>query len=448
MVKLSKIRMKERIKNSDDEAQANSDNAKSNATVNKAPKKEAGKQKSKTRKRKVARDSSTSSGSSSDSSSSSSSSNSSSGKSAASPKHKKRSKKTSATKHALPSDERPKHQPNDEYTDEAKVQEQRSRWDSPERGGQRHNSSRNNKSRRRSRSRSHERGRDRDRDNQIQRERNARERSRDRRPRSPAQRQRGRSNDRRDRRRDDERRPQRRSRSRSPRDRQRNRDNRDRDFANPRRNHQRRDDRNRGEEHYEWGKQSDDKAPPPDDEKSIEKEKPNFGLSGALTEDTNKVNGVVIKYSEPLEARKPKRRWRLYPFKGETALPTLHIHRQSCFLVGRDRKVVDLAVDHPSCSKQHAALQYRLVPFEREDGTLGKRVRLYIIDLESANGTFLNNKKIDGRKYYELMEKDVIKFGFSSREYVLLHENSKEDQEDDDVHIKEEPEDIPAEPNP
>lgn len=151
------------------------------------------------------------------------------------------------------------------------------------------------------------------------------------------------------------------------------------------------------------------------------------------------MNGVVVKYSEPPEARKPKRRWRLYPFKGETALPTLHIHRQSCFLVGRDRKVVDLAVDHPSCSKQHAALQYRLVPFARDDGSQGKRVRLYLIDLESANGTFLNNKKIDGRKYYELMEKDVIKFGFSSREYVLLHENSKEDQEDDDVHIKDEP---------
>lgn len=140
-----------------------------------------------------------------------------------------------------------------------------------------------------------------------------------------------------------------------------------------------------------------------------------------------------MKYSEPLEARKPKRRWRLYPFKGEKPLPTMYIHRQSCFLVGRDRKICDLPVDHPSCSKQHAALQYRLMPFEREDGSTGKRVRPYLIDLESANGTFLNNKPVDPRKYYELMEKDVIKFGFSSREYVLLHENSKEDQEDDDV---------------
>jgi pSer/pThr/pTyr-binding forkhead associated (FHA) protein len=31
--------------------------------------------------------------------------------------------------------------------------------------------------------------------------------------------------------------------------------------------------------------------------------------------------------------------------------------------------------------------------------------RPYIIDLESANGTFLNNQKIEGRRYYELKEK-------------------------------------------
>lgn len=31
--------------------------------------------------------------------------------------------------------------------------------------------------------------------------------------------------------------------------------------------------------------------------------------------------------------------------------------------------------------------------------------RPYIIDLESANGTFLNNQKIEPRRFYELKEK-------------------------------------------
>ncbi|XP_036394319.1 smad nuclear-interacting protein 1 [Megalops cyprinoides] len=155
-----------------------------------------------------------------------------------------------------------------------------------------------------------------------------------------------------------------------------------------------------------------------------EKEKPNFELSGALVEDTNTFRGVVIKYNEPPEARIPKRRWRLYPFKNDEPLPVMYIHRQSAYLLGRQRRIADIPIDHPSCSKQHAVFQYRLVEFTRADGTTGRRVKPYIIDLGSGNGTYLNNQRIEPQRYYELKEKDVLKFGFSSREYVLLHEFS------------------------
>lgn len=180
----------------------------------------------------------------------------------------------------------------------------------------------------------------------------------------------------------------------------------------------------------EWGKPSIKNESKP---KPQEKEKPNFELSGKLTEEVNTFNGVVIKYSEPQDARKPKRRWRLYTFKGEKELPTLYIHRQSAYLMGRDRKVADIPLDHPSCSKQHAALQYRLVSYQKEDGLESRRIRPYLIDLDSANGTFVNNVKLEPRRYHELLERDVIRFGFSSREYVLLHEQSKDDDLDDDV---------------
>jgi len=161
-----------------------------------------------------------------------------------------------------------------------------------------------------------------------------------------------------------------------------------------------------------------------------DKEGVNLELSGALTTDANSFNGAVIKYAEPAEARKPKKKWRLYVFKGNEELPILYIHRQSAYLLGRDRKIADIALDHPSCSKQHSALQYRLVPYTRPDSTQGRRVQLYIMDLASANGTFVNNNKIEPQKYVQLMEKDVLKFGFSSREYVLLHDQSKEEEED------------------
>lgn len=60
---------------------------------------------------------------------------------------------------------------------------------------------------------------------------------------------------------------------------------------------------------YEWGKKEKKPTENPESDKAP-KDKPNFGLSGKLTEETNMVNGVVIKYSEPPEGKQPKRRWR------------------------------------------------------------------------------------------------------------------------------------------
>jgi smad nuclear-interacting protein 1 len=44
----------------------------------------------------------------------------------------------------------------------------------------------------------------------------------------------------------------------------------------------------------------------------------------------------------------------------------------------------------------------------------------YLMDLESTNKTFLNNDPVEGARYYEIREKDVLKFGESLREYVFM----------------------------
>ncbi|KAE8152686.1 SMAD/FHA domain-containing protein [Aspergillus avenaceus] len=166
---------------------------------------------------------------------------------------------------------------------------------------------------------------------------------------------------------------------------------------------------------------ADGTAPPP------EKEKPNFAPTGRLAAESNTVdvNGggtVVLKYHEPPEARKPpgKEPWRLYVFKGEDLLEVVELNERSCWLVGRERLVVDFPLDHPSCSKQHAAIQFRFVEKRNEFGDRIGRVKPYLIDLESANGSSVNGDPIPNKRYIELMDKDVVKFGLSSREYVLM----------------------------
>ena len=53
----------------------------------------------------------------------------------------------------------------------------------------------------------------------------------------------------------------------------------------------------------EWGK--------PEEEK-VEKELPCFEPSGILAEFSNQLKGVVLKFTEPLDAIVPSEKWKLY----------------------------------------------------------------------------------------------------------------------------------------
>ncbi|KNZ73303.1 Smad nuclear-interacting protein 1 [Termitomyces sp. J132] len=172
------------------------------------------------------------------------------------------------------------------------------------------------------------------------------------------------------------------------------------------------------------GPSSGSASPPPEN-----KAKPNFKPSGLLAAETNTVktsdgNSTVLKYNEPPEARKPTVGWRLYVFKGSEQVELLHINRQSAYLIGRDQLVADIALDHPSCSKQHAVIQYRNIHEKDEFGGSKSLIKPFIIDLESTNGTHVNDGAIPAARYYELKTGDVIKFGLSTREYVFLSDEA------------------------
>ena len=157
------------------------------------------------------------------------------------------------------------------------------------------------------------------------------------------------------------------------------------------------------------------------------KEQPNFGNSGLLAAASNSVaqadgSTITLKYHEPPEARKPpsKDQWKLFVFKGEQIVDTVELSLRSCWLVGRETVVADLPAEHPSISKQHAVIQFRYTEKRNEFGDKLGRVKPYLIDLQSANGTMLNQDKVPESRYLELRDKDMIQFGSSTREYVLM----------------------------
>lgn len=157
------------------------------------------------------------------------------------------------------------------------------------------------------------------------------------------------------------------------------------------------------------------------------KEKPNFGATGHLAAASNSIEQVdgtkiALKYHEPPEARKPPPRdqWKLFVFKGNDLVDSIDLSNRSCWLVGRESAVVDMLAEHPSISKQHAVLQFRYVEKRNEFGDKIGKVKPYLLDLESANGTQLNGEGVPDRRYLELRPKDVVKFGDSTRDYVVM----------------------------
>ncbi|KAF2024701.1 SMAD/FHA domain-containing protein [Setomelanomma holmii] len=159
-----------------------------------------------------------------------------------------------------------------------------------------------------------------------------------------------------------------------------------------------------------------------------DKERPNFKPTGALAKAANRVEGtkISLKYNEPPEARKPSpsQPWRIFVFKGDDVVDTIELWQKSCWLLGRAQEVVDYVLEHPSSSGQHAVIQFRYIQKTVEDefgvkSTRGK-VKPYIIDLESSNGTELNGEDIEANRYFELRDKDILKFAGSEREYVVM----------------------------
>ena len=154
-------------------------------------------------------------------------------------------------------------------------------------------------------------------------------------------------------------------------------------------------------------------------------------------------------------------------FKGKEQVDMVQVNRQSAYLFGRDRVVSPhqrmLPHEAPAIVMQADALYLTPAgsrhpvgsPFgieaacsapvqtgsgeerirrdqdvDKVSGTAYERgmelvayaattVRPYIIDLDSANGTSVNDEKIPASRYYELKPSDVLKFAFSTRECEL-----------------------------
>ncbi|KAH9037711.1 hypothetical protein EDB84DRAFT_1233059, partial [Lactarius hengduanensis] len=85
----------------------------------------------------------------------------------------------------------------------------------------------------------------------------------------------------------------------------------------------------------------------------------------------------------------------------------LHMHRQSMYLIGRDHTVADLPLGHPSCSKQHAVIQWLRSSEASSFVVVCPDVAYFSTGLLSANlNQLMDSEAIPTSRYYELKASD------------------------------------------
>ncbi|XP_034283895.1 kanadaptin [Pantherophis guttatus] len=143
---------------------------------------------------------------------------------------------------------------------------------------------------------------------------------------------------------------------------------------------------------------------------------------------------VLPEYQEPPWGGCPSEEdssgYSLETVKGGAVLDRVSLAGRSRLLVGR-APGCDLSLAHPCVSRHHAVIQCRPPrgSAEREEPLASESPEpgLYVYDLDSAHGTFLNKARVPPRTYCRVRVGHVLRFGGSSRLFIL--QGPEEDQE-------------------
>ncbi|XP_076835321.1 kanadaptin isoform X2 [Brachyhypopomus gauderio] len=123
-----------------------------------------------------------------------------------------------------------------------------------------------------------------------------------------------------------------------------------------------------------------------------------------------------LPYSEPPWAGVADVPYSFELLKNGAIVDTVPLTLQSYFVVGR-LPICDISLEHPSISRYHAVVQYR--GDSGDQGVMGDEVGFYVYDLGSTHGTFVNKNKIPPQTYIRVRVGHVLKFGGSTRLFIL-----------------------------
>ncbi|KAG8336337.1 Kanadaptin [Homalodisca vitripennis] len=131
-----------------------------------------------------------------------------------------------------------------------------------------------------------------------------------------------------------------------------------------------------------------------------------------------------LPYKEPEWGGLPLHQYKLEELKSGTIVKTIDLSQRSFWVFGR-LEHCDIPMLHPTISRYHAVLQYRVTGSDKCDPGF------YILDLDSSLGTFVNKQKLRPHSYTRVKVGYVLKLGCSTRMFILQGPEEDEEPESD-----------------
>lgn len=106
--------------------------------------------------------------------------------------------------------------------------------------------------------------------------------------------------------------------------------------------------------------------------------------------------------------------------KEGSILDEINLSKKEFYIVGRQEDICDIFLENPTISRKHAVIQHK------DTGDI------FIYDMGSTHGTFLNKKLIPHKEYIKMKVGDMLRFGQSTRWFILNgpEELTQETEED------------------
>lgn len=142
------------------------------------------------------------------------------------------------------------------------------------------------------------------------------------------------------------------------------------------------------------------------------------------SKESKDINNTGLQYTEPAWTGPPdnENKYALTVLKDGVVKDNIDLSGKSLLTFGR-LDDCDVLVEHPSCSRFHALLQYCVIEKDK------RKKGYYLFDLGSTHGTYLNKEKLRPKVYTRIRVGYQIKFGGSTRLYIV--EGPEEDQEEE-----------------